>query len=382
MTIPRRILINEHEIHTYHCYTRCVRRAYLCGKDKYSGKNYEHRKFWVENRLRYLSTIFAIDVCGFAAMNNHLHVILRNRPDLAETWSKEDITLRWWRLFPKRRNKTGGPAEPTEEELQDILSGRLPGYTLTAWVAELRRRLCSISWLMRCLNYNIARRANKEDDCTGRFWEGRFKSQLLSGRAAILACSAYVDLNPIRAGIAKTPETSAHTSIRERITSLKAQQRLDKADAIANPTKKQKQLLKQAQMDRHAADWLCPIGAFEGYWPDRRSGSKGKKLQVKGMLGGMTVEEYIALVDWTGRVIRRDRKDKKEKAAIPGELKPILERMSIELDEWVKTVEQFGNKFYRVVGTVEDLMSKAKTMSMQWLKGKSSCRAAFGESPG
>jgi hypothetical protein len=70
---------------------------------------------------------------------------------------------------------------------------------------------------MRCLCEPIVRRANKDDNCSGRFGVSRFKSQKLLDEAAVLACSVYVDLNPIRAGLAKTPESSHHTPAHERI---------------------------------------------------------------------------------------------------------------------------------------------------------------------
>jgi len=157
----------------------------------------------VRDRLEELASIFAVEVCGFAVMANHLHVVLRLRPDLAAGFADEELAARWWRLYPKRREEDRTPCEPTPLDLDRVLEDRGGGATRRQ---ELRGRLGSLSWFMRCLAEPIARRANREDGCTGRFWEGRFKSQALLDEGAMLTCGIYVELNPIRAGLAPTPD--------------------------------------------------------------------------------------------------------------------------------------------------------------------------------
>ena len=214
MTYARRETIAPGEVGIYHCVTRCVRRAFLCGADPLTGKNFDHRKNWVRERLEVLAGIFGIEVCGYAAMSNHLHVVLRSRPDLARGWTDVEVAARWLRLFPKRR-KDGTAAPPKEQEIASLAAN-------TERCAICRVRLSNISWFMRCLSEPIARRANREDGCRGRFFEGRFRCQMLLDDAAVLACSLYVDLNPIRAGIAETPEESKFTSAYDRIQGLGA----------------------------------------------------------------------------------------------------------------------------------------------------------------
>ena len=208
-------IVPPDEVGVYHCIARCVRRAFLCGVDPLTGRYYEHRKEWIRERLELLASVFAIDICGYAVMGNHLHVVLRVRPDLVRDWSDEEVALRWTRLCPPRNPATGEKMEPSECDLNMIVSD-------PARLAVIRQRLSSLSWFMGRLSEPIARRANREDECKGRFWEGRFKSLALLDEAAILACSIYVDLNPIRAGVATTPEQSAYTSAYDRIRSMES----------------------------------------------------------------------------------------------------------------------------------------------------------------
>ena len=211
--LARRDLFDPSEVSVLHCINRCVRRCFLCGTDPVTGKNYEHRKAWLEERLEFLAGQFGIDVLGFAILSNHFHLVLRNRPDVVATWSDTEVATRWLRLCPLRREASGEPAEPTEAELNTIRN-------VPERLAEVRRRLSDISWFMRMIAEPIARRANREDELNGRFWQGRFKAVKLCDEAAVLACTAYVDLNPIRAGLACSLESSDFTSAQRRIESL------------------------------------------------------------------------------------------------------------------------------------------------------------------
>jgi REP element-mobilizing transposase RayT len=210
---PRKTIVADDEVGVYHCSNRCVRRAFLCGADSLTGDDYNHRKDWIHAQLQHLASIFAIDFCGYVVMSNHIHLVMRTRPDLVRGWSDEEVALRWSRLAPAIDIAGDEPVEPSESELKMILSD-------PERVVELRGRLASLSWLMARLCEPIARKANREDNCTGRFWEGRFHSQRLLDEGAVLACSVYVDLNPIRAGIAETPEQSTHSSVFDRIRSM------------------------------------------------------------------------------------------------------------------------------------------------------------------
>ena len=165
------------------------------------------------NRLEFRAAYYGIDVIGFAVMSNHLHVVLRNRPDVVAAWSADEVARRWWFVFPQRRDNDGLAAQPEPHELAIIAAD-------PKRLMEVRKRLASVSWFMRCLAEPIARQASYEDTCTGRFWERRFKCQPLLDESAVAACMVYVDLNPLRAGLAKTPEASQFTSAYERIQAL------------------------------------------------------------------------------------------------------------------------------------------------------------------
>jgi REP element-mobilizing transposase RayT len=326
------------EISIMHCINRAVRRAMLCGFDQHTGQDYEHRRDWVKDRLVFLASQYGVDVLGYAIMGNHLHVILRNRPDIVETWSDQEVARRIWFLFPKRKNQDGSAAEPRETELNMLMASKKA-------LQEYRTRLSDISWLMRQLAEFIARKANAEDECTGRFWEGRFKSQPLLDDAAILACSAYVDLNPIRASIAQTPEDSDFTSVQDRIESKKAEE-------LASRTAKRSG--KRRQRPKRQDDFLVPVYLNERQAAGPMVSDLPSRASDKGFLP-IKVDDYLKLVDWTGRQIANGKRGR-----IPSSCKPILERLGLDRKVWCDLVKDFGRLFGRVAGRPESLAKSAE----------------------
>jgi REP element-mobilizing transposase RayT len=307
MPKPRYRQVSIEDTPYYHCISRCVRRAFLCGEDPLSGFNFEHRRQWIVERIKLLCSVFVVDLCAYAIMSNHYHVVIRIDLEQVKSWSDEEVARRWLQVFtgPLLMHQYLGNADLTSTELE--------------WVAELfaswRERLVDISWFMRCINEPIARIANREDHCTGRFWEGRFKSQALLDARAVLACMAYVDLNPIRAAMAKTPEQSDFSSIQERILHPEA----------------------------HV---LRPFAEQE---------ADGIPFNLK---------DYLELVDWGGREIKQHKR-----GYIPAGAPPILARLRMDAAPVLDYLARDDLPGFGAMGPVSMLRSFAKSLGRRFIKG-------------
>lgn len=306
MPKPRKSQVSLEDTPFYHCVSRCVRRSFLCGIDSYSGNSYEHRRAWVEERLLWLSSIFAIDVCAYAVMSNHVHLVLCVDKDKALSWSDKEVLSRWHQMYK-------GTLLSQRFARNDVLS-ESEFISLKETLVIYRKRLYKMSWMMGNLNEHIARQANTEDGCTGRFWEGRFTSQALLDDSALLACMAYVDLNPIRSKMANTPETSHHTSIQQRTHAITQH---------------------KPQPNR-----LMPfVGNPRQYMP------KGLAFSLK---------DYCELVKTTGRVIRADKA-----GHIDSVQRSILNRLGISDDQWLTLTTEFEKHFCYAAGA-EQMMQNFK----------------------
>ena len=162
MTIARCRQVNVDTTPYYHVIGRCVRRAFLCGLDSTSGKDFEHRRQWIIDRLELLCSVFAVELCSYGVMSSHYHIVVRLSPESSKAWTADEVMARWGKLY--------GIATPIAIGLaEDALPAQR---ALAAEMIEIRRqRLTNLSWFMKCLNEHIARRANLEDRCTGAFWD-------------------------------------------------------------------------------------------------------------------------------------------------------------------------------------------------------------------
>ena len=339
-------VIDPLQVQVVHCVSRCVRRAFLCGDDPLTGRSYEHRREWIRARLEFLASVFGIDCLTYTVMQNHIHQVLRSRPDVVAAWTDQEVARRWLRLFPKRRNKDGSPSDPNKPEVDMIVNDKKR-------LVVLRRRLSDMSWWMRCTAENIARQSNREDNVTGHFWEGRFRTQVILDEAGLLACAAYVDLNPIRAAMAETPETSLFTGVKDRLDDLSertASSRMSDHDW-------------ERSRRRKRSGWLSPIEINETADPTGADLNRdSRRASQKGFLS-ISLSDYLQLVDWTGREIRADKR-----GSIPRHLSPILTRIGLDAPAWCELVVKFGKCFKRVAGSAEHLAEEAQRRGQRWLQ--------------
>jgi len=314
MTTARRELVDVAVTRWYHCISRCVRQAYLMGGGA------EDRKQWIEDRLEHLAASFAISVGGFSALDNHLHVVCRLDPEVSLAWSAEEVVGRWIAVYP-----------PRKLAMDDAKA-------VKAWIARevkdkqrvetLRSRLANLGWFMKALKEPLARMANQADGCRGAFWAARYKSIAILDEEALLACSAYVDLNPLAAGIAPTPESSHYTSIKQRIDHVRSHGKLDTLAAARQGSVAGSMAAGNVEQDH----WLVPI-------EDRRRTTPVTSTCIReGMLESFSLGSYLLLVDYTSRLYREG------KARMNSAVKDVFERLGTDEVSW-------SNRILKMLGS-------------------------------
>lgn len=303
----------------YHCISRCVRKAFLCGYDKTTGSNYEHRRNWFEKRLKKLSSAFSINICAYAIMHNHNHLVLQVDTERAKGWSDIEVVKRWHSIHP---NKTISAMYIDPKQREKLTPAQIS--TVHSAAKAYRKRLTSISYFMKALNQYIAIKANKEDDCTGKFWESRFKSQALLDERALLSCMVYVDLNPIRASIATTLENSHYTSVKRRLNAIKTS---------TQPTE------------------LKPL-----------------KTKFKSSLSCIDIQFdcYIQLLQQTAVRIQSAKQQSEAHNKIESAL---LDQFGIDEKNWLALASSLESEFSYVVGSVTSMEKYKKKLRQKKLKG-------------
>ena len=224
MATPRSLLIDPVHPMAYHLVSRCVRRSWLCGLDPLTGIDYSHRKENLERRIVHLALAFPVELWAFCIMSNHFHLALLFHPTLHLTWSDEEVVRRWLHAFPPK-----APPESFQTEL-DLAAELL--LQDPERLAHCRHRLGSLSTYMQHIKQPFAFQCNREDGVKGHFFEQRFYSGAILDEAALLTTMTYIDLNPVRAGIADTLEQCAHTAALHRLNVVKnTPERLEQAIA-------------------------------------------------------------------------------------------------------------------------------------------------------
>jgi REP element-mobilizing transposase RayT len=368
MTRPRSSLISLSDTPWYHVVNRCVRRAFLCGHDAATGCSFDHRRGWIETRIRELASVFTIDVAAYAVMSNHYHAVLRVDAARADALSDDEVLRRWTQLFSGPvlvQRYLGGAPE---------LLGQAERDKVGEFAQLYRLRLADVSWFMRVLNESIARQANAEDDCTGRFWEGRFKSQALLDEQALLAAMAYVDLNPIRAGMAESLHGSAHTSIAARLAELQGQPfepvLAPVVVAGATPTSTPISADESSPLAASSLPSLLPEAELAALpeAPLMPFDATGRFEQAI----PFGLQEYIELVDTMGRAVHPAKR-----GAIPSTTSPILARLGMDAEGFINAADHFFKDFASAVGTPAKLIEIAARRQQRALRGLAAARRVF-----
>lgn len=373
MTVARERQFDPSDPPWIHAISRCVRKAFLCGGRE--GK-FDHRRDWVEERLGYLAGCFAVEIASYAVMANHLHIVLRLQPAVTGSWSAAEVARRWLAVYPSQYLADGTPVAASDEEIRRRA-------TDAGWIGLRRKRLGDLGWFMKALKEPIARRANREDGCRGTFWESRYTSVPLLDHAALIACMAYVDLNPVRARVVDRPERSTHTSVRQRV---RARQRarvgqrlreraLPAAHSIARAARVEAPIVVTIEAAIKTID-AVPIPGKINQAAIATDGEPGAWLAPLALCctgdqlrdgSGFSTEEYLQLVDATGRVVRAGKR-----GAIPATLAPLLSRLDVQVEDWIATMVGWRSMSGGAVGGVAARQAEATRRGLAWVRTR--CR--------
>ncbi len=374
------------EVCVVHTVQRCVRRAFLMEPNNPEKKNYLNRRQWVRDKLKALASVYAIDILNYAILSNHVHLVIRNRPDVVAQWSNRELAVRWLRVFPGKRLELEHLGDPTKQQIKALLADQKK-------MREIRMRMSDISWFMRSVAEPIARIANQEDECTGHFWEGRFKAQRIVDEAGLLTCAMYVDLNPIRAAMAESVMNYKHTSAYDRIEGAKGnkvkalvieqipdieEECVDETQPASTEETETAQagtvgLYGTKEVLRDA--WLAPLTMDPAVLSqDPQVHQDGVRASDKGYLN-MSLDDYLKLLEWTATLGR----DAAVSSQVPEQLAELISRLQIEPSMWRELVWNFKDYFGHsgCAGSPEAMKQDASRAGLKWHVGQRRAKECF-----
>jgi hypothetical protein len=260
---------------------------------------------------------------------------------------------------------------------------------------------------MRALAEPIARLANRQDECTGRFWEGRFKAQRIVDEAGLLACAMYVDLNPVRAAMANSPDRSVHTSAYDRIEAEKGSEIESAAfDLVAMSDEEAVKTLQETPMSvrrnkkriarpgvkpkRVKRDgWLAPLSLGRKLASDPELCRSGLRASDKGFLN-LAWREYLELLRWTSQErpgvggagrssLAAGGNAGSDNGDVPKSVSRSLSRLGISGSMWRDLVWNFKRYFGRsgCAGSPQSLSAEAAKHDKSWYSGQRQVRTCF-----
>ena len=308
--------------------------------------DFTYRRRWIVQRIKRYAKYFGIDVVTFAIMSNHYHMVIRTRPDLVTCWSDTDVARRMLMISPLRKTPEGEPCEPTEQELDTIR--KHPGE-----LAKVRRKLSDTSAMLGRLNQHVATRVNWEQGTDGRLWGDRYHSVRLEDEAAVMAATMYVDLNPVRAGLATVVEDGQFSGCQRRLLAYSIERDV--------PIDQAEWMLKLGLGWLNDETWLgrgadAPDAFLSPIPIDELAPAKGKtqsatgaRCSDKGVLP-VSLERYFEMLDYTARLLVDGKPGR-----TPVCMEPILSRLGIAAEGWLTLMSDFRELFPHVAGTRDSL---------------------------
>ena len=388
MATPRNQVFDPEKVGIYHCFTQCVRQLYLLGDDFQTQVINAHRRQYFIGTLKRLAASMAIDVLDFAVMGNHVHVILRNRPDIAENWSAREVAERWLSLHPGRQKRRGKQKRSQRREYRPQIKPSKKAIDAIVKdperVTELRWRLSNISWFMKDLLEPLAHLVNREDEVRGHFVASRFGCKSLEDEGAVLACSIYAALNPFNADLCDQPAEYPDTSFAYRVQGEMLRRQRELGMIEGDPADDPDCWLAALFIDGRATSYdatLQPGPDGRPVLTPQSNRFPSPRVSNKGYLS-VDWPAYEQLVRWTAENLRR-RADVTQPLLVPEPLGALLRERGIAHAMWLDTIQNYDHLFHCFVGSGWRLDEVANRKRQQSEQGVRDCWDRFpGHPPG